>query len=191
MRHGLPEGESCLRGITDFDITETGLTQMFSAAAHLNVDNIVSSPLKRCCRFAELFGQQNNVPVTIDSKWQEFNFGDWDGVEFDRLFANTECSVLTFFESPYSVTPPNGESMVEFNSRIERGLAELVELYNDKTVLCVSHAGVMKQVVALALGVSAPNAQHQQSLSFDYASVFKLTIYKDLEKRKLFYTVSL
>ncbi|BAX55098.1 bifunctional RNase H/acid phosphatase [Photobacterium damselae subsp. piscicida] len=53
LRHGLPEGDKCLRGHTDFALTEVGFAQMEHAASSLKeLDVIVTSPLQRCATFA-------------------------------------------------------------------------------------------------------------------------------------------
>ncbi len=80
LRHGLPEGDGCLRGHTDFPITSTGLIQMATAIADLDsVDVVVTSSLQRCSDFAQQTAKQHSVPLHLLDCWKEMDFGNWDG----------------------------------------------------------------------------------------------------------------
>ncbi len=95
LRHGLPEGDGCLRGHTDFPITAEGLEQMHAAVyGLLDVEQVLSSPLQRCHNFAKQFASQRSLPIEQYPDWKEMNFGRWDGQSRDSLW-QTERELLS------------------------------------------------------------------------------------------------
>lgn len=177
LRHGLPQGEKCLRGITDFAITQQGLAQMYSAVEGLCFDVVVSSPLIRCKTFSEQLALEHKAELLVSDGLAEMNFGDWDGKPFTELFAGENNEVLRFFESPYEVTPPNGETMLQFHQRVTQSFNEICNQQLGKNVLVVSHAGVMREIVQLVLGIKQGNCH--QTIHLDYASLIKISVIKD------------
>ena len=86
LRHGLPEGDNCLRGHTDFVLTEQGFEQMKMAIENLNeLDCVVSSSLQRCSSFADFIAQKFTINALHSDSWREMNFGDWDGLTRQQL----------------------------------------------------------------------------------------------------------
>lgn len=174
LRHGLPEGDQCLRGRTDFEITEHGLEQMRQATNVVEVDTVVSSPLKRCYEFAVQYTNDNNVSLEINRDIAEMDFGDWDGRPFSELFNSHDSQIMRFFKTPYRVSPPNGETMSAFNQRVTTAFKSLCNQYQGKNVLVVSHAGVIREILQFVLGVEPKNGQFHQSIQLSYASLIRI-----------------
>ena len=81
LRHGETELGGGLRGSIDDALTDLGWAQMRAAVVGQGPwDRLVSSPLKRCARFAEELGAQLGVPVQLDKDLQELHFGAWEGL---------------------------------------------------------------------------------------------------------------
>lgn len=189
LRHGLPEGDKCLRGLTDFAITEHGFSQMQQASDGLTIDAVISSPLKRCCHFAKTYADNKKLSFETMSDFAEMNFGDWDGKPFSELFEHHNSQIMAFFKSPYSVSPPNGETMVAFNQRVTTAFKFVCQQYQGKNLLLVSHAGVMREILQLVLGVKQSDGQFQQSIDLAYASLLKISVIND--KGDYFYRLHL
>ena len=113
---------------------------------------IYSSPLIRCQQFAQnlvadinqnrSFSQQLNANEPVNKRevdcqtsllaeviqmpqFQEVDFGDWDGQTFDALYQHDGQAVDRYWTNPWLHTPPNGETMLEFEARVTNGLAEV------------------------------------------------------------------
>ncbi|MFY8349573.1 histidine phosphatase family protein [Pseudoalteromonas sp. SSM20] len=181
LRHGLPEGDNCLRGITDFAITELGLEQMEVAVANLQFDAVISSPLSRCAYFAKQLATKQMANFIENPDLAEMNFGDWDGQLLSELFEESNTNIMLFFECPYEVTPPNGETMTHFNQRVTKVFNSLCKQYLGKQVLLVTHAGVMREIVQFVLGIP-PHLSCHQSLHLDYASLIKISVIEDKDQ---------
>ncbi len=180
LRHGRPEHNECLRGITDFALTEEGFEQMAKSFAHIEDDLslIISSPLRRCCNFAQHIADDQNIPLTIDSNWQEINFGDWDGQDRRILQKQYPKEMLTYWKNPWDNTPPNGESLDNFQKRLNNAFDKLLQSYEEKSILIVTHSAVMRMMLMRFLDIALRSPSIFSGLHFPYATLMTVDIFK-------------
>ncbi|MGF1692197.1 histidine phosphatase family protein [Photobacterium kagoshimensis] len=179
LRHGLPEGDGCLRGHTDFAITPTGLEQMHQAIADIaSVDQIVSSPLQRCSDFARGLSSLMSAPLGLDEQWKELNFGVWDGQPHKTLWQTYQQELDMFWRDPWQHTPHQGETLPEFDLRVIQAWQRLLSEHKGKKILLVTHAGVMRQLLRHILEMPQ-TARYLQRLQLPYAARYRITIFHD------------
>ncbi|MGF1702913.1 histidine phosphatase family protein [Photobacterium makurazakiensis] len=179
LRHGLPDGDGCLRGHTDFAITEKGLSQMSLAVKGLDdVEQVVTSPLARCRVFAEQYADNLSLPVQAQEQWQELNFGQWDGQDKNVLWQKHADSLTKYWENPWLTTPHGGEKLVDFDTRIQKAWQVLLEQFHGQRILLVTHSGVMKQLMRQLLAMPK-DAAYLQCVDLPYAARYRVTVYTD------------
>jgi len=178
MRHGECEGGQILRGHTDVSLSELGRKQMFDAieAADISFEHIISSPLRRCCEFALRLYLKREVPLKLEEGFKEMNFGDWDGESLESLYQTCAGPIEAYWKNPWASTPPDGESMLDFEARIDRAWESILNQHRGQSLLLVTHAGVIRHLMASALGVSGVAGFYTQ-LSLAYAAIVKITVY--------------
>lgn len=181
LRHGLPEHDDCLRGVADFKLTELGFKQMEKSAKNIDksIDVLISSPLKRCLRFAEDYGIKNNLEPITDSAWAEVNFGLWDGKPIDWINENFPDKMQQYWDDPWSYTPPEGESFYQFSQRLDAAYDALISKYFGKNILVVTHSGVMRYMLSHFLDIAPQSKAVFSGISLPYAALFKVEITKD------------
>ncbi|EJL94962.1 MULTISPECIES: alpha-ribazole phosphatase family protein [unclassified Pseudomonas] len=154
LRHGETELGGGLRGSLDDALTEKGWAQMRAAVVEGGPwQRIVSSPLQRCARFAAELGEQLDLPVQLDKDLQELHFGAWEGRSAAALMETDAEALGLFWADPYSFTPPQGEPVSEFSSRVLAAVARLHTAYAGERILLISHGGVMRLLLAQARGL--------------------------------------
>ena len=154
LRHGETELGGGLRGSLDDALTDTGWSQMRAAVVEQGPwDRLVSSPLQRCARFAQELGAQLGLPVQLDKDLQELHFGAWEGQSAAALMESDAEALGLFWADPYSFTPPQGERVEDFSTRVLAAVARLHEAYAGERVLVISHGGVMRLLLAQARGL--------------------------------------
>ncbi|MBC3376639.1 alpha-ribazole phosphatase family protein [Pseudomonas sp. SWRI92] len=154
LRHGETELGGGLRGSLDDALTARGWEQMHAAVAQGGPwDRLVSSPLQRCARFAEQLGSRLGVPVQVDKDLQELHFGAWEGRSAAALMETDAEALGRFWADPYAFTPPEGEPVLEFSTRVLLAIERLHQAYAGQRVLLVSHGGVMRLLLARARGL--------------------------------------
>lgn len=178
VRHGKVNGPAALYGKTDIKLSGRGQQEILASLSRLHqedpIDYIVSSPLQRCAQAAENFATHHLLPISITAELQECNFGDWDGIDFNVLQSQWPTLEL-FWQSPLNVTPPNGENLPAFSSRVINAWKDIqTQQYCDHTlILC--HGGTIRMVIAAVLNIPLESALFQQ-LHIDYCSHTRIDI---------------
>ena len=174
LRHGETEFGGGLRGSIDDALTETGWAQMRAAVVGQGPwDRLVSSPLQRCARFAEELGAQLGVPVLLDKDLQELHFGAWEGQSAAALMETDAQALGLFWADPYSFTPPQGEPVADFSTRVLAALERLHATRVGERILLISHGGVMRLLLAQARGL--PREQ-LLNVEVGHGALFSLTM---------------
>ncbi len=118
-----------------------------STAAHA----IFSSPQARALQTAQAIGQVLGLPPQPDAALDEVDFGAWTGQAFSTLDGRPDW---TLWNTHRSLAPPPGrETMLDVQAR---AAAMLVRLHAERpggSFILVSHADVLRSVLAWALGL--------------------------------------
>ena len=175
LRHGICEGGDILRGSTDVALLPEGLDQMDEVAHHQpHWNRIVSSPLKRCCEFAERLAEQRNVPLHLDDRWREIDFGDWDGVKIDSIRAKYPKESELYYNQPTEFTPPAGEPILEFQERVVSAFEQLFDHHRGEHLLVVQHGGTTRVLLAHILNAPLSNSIR---IAIPYACLTRIRVY--------------
>lgn len=149
IRHGEPIGGHIYRGQLDHALTEKGWQQMRSAVAgHEPWQQIVTSPLSRCAEFANELGQRLTIPVQSQADFMEIAFGDWEGKSAQQLEIENKAEFYAFYDDPVNNTPPQAELLLAFEQRVISAWTALLKQYQDKHILLVGHAGMMRMIIS-------------------------------------------
>jgi len=99
---------------------------------------IISSPIARTRETAQVIANQLGLPVQTEDDIDEIAFGEWDG--------HTNQEVATAWPEQYNawrgdvkIAPPGGESLEEFDLRVQRGRQRILSEFEGQTVVVVSH----------------------------------------------------
>ncbi|OLU26415.1 histidine phosphatase family protein [Pseudomonas sp. PA15(2017)] len=154
LRHGETEQGGGLRGSLDDALTAAGWAQLRAAVqADECWDALVSSPLQRCARFAEELAAARGLPLQFEPGLQELHFGDWEGRTAAQLMETNADDLGRFWADPYAFTPPGGEPLPAFETRVLDALQRLHVEYRERQLLVVTHGGVMRLLLARARGL--------------------------------------
>lgn len=172
LRHGATTGGNGFRGALDDPLSELGWSQLRLATSSGGTwSRVVSSPLRRCSAFAAELATERSLPLSLERDLRELGFGDWEGLTAAQLMEQDAEALKRFWEDPYAYTPPRGEAVEQFEARVLGALATLVATYPDEHILLVTHAGVMRLLLANARGL----ARHRLlEIEVAHASLFGL-----------------
>ena len=162
LRHG--ESEANRRGIlagpdNSIDLTEKGRKDSRKASKYLckvDLTHIYTSPISRCIQTIDLLiNSKPQIPVSVDGRIQEMNYGDWNGKELNLLSKTREWKRIQ--NQPSKFKFPQGESFTQLRRRVQSFLTEISELQGP--VLVVSHGDVIKMMLTCTLDLSTDNFQ--------------------------------
>jgi ribonuclease H / adenosylcobalamin/alpha-ribazole phosphatase len=168
LRHGQTEMSAQRRfaGRGDIPLTSAGLSQAAAAATRLaergGIDGVVTSPLSRALRTAEVVADTVGVPLAVDPDLVETDFGDWEGLTFGEVLARWPDEMAAW-QADASAAPPGGESFAAVAKRVEAALDRLLTGRKGQTVVVVSHVTPIKTLVCRAL-LAPPAAMFRMHL---------------------------
>jgi probable phosphomutase (TIGR03848 family) len=112
---------------------------------------IFSSPLERTLETAQILAARQKVDVTVRKGLGEVRYGRWT----DRSYASLRRTKLwdRVQHWPSTARFPDGESLSEVQARALGELEKILAEYPRHRVCCVTHADVIRLVVAHYLGV--------------------------------------
>lgn len=145
LRHGAPTEAGLLLGHLDLPSSTAGLAQCVAQAAGLRVDAVLSSDLARAAAPAQAIAANLGLPLQVDARWRELDFGRWDG---RPAAAIPPAQLRQFHADPDACPPPGGERWAQLQARIGAAIADLPA----GDVLVVAHAGAIRAALAQLCG---------------------------------------
>ncbi len=141
IRHTRPDvAEGLCYGQMDVGLADTFAEDAARVLAALpEVWRVVSSPAQRCMALAKYIVAAKDLPMDIDERLMEMDFGAWQG----RYWADVPLSDLDAWADDFlHARPHGGESVKMFMSRVSAALAEWSA--RQEPIAIVTHAGVIK-----------------------------------------------
>ena len=154
--HSAMTGRFC--GHIDAALSEAGTSQLSEVAQFLErfpVAKVYTSDLKRAYDTAAAIAAPRSLPLLPRTGLREISFGDWEGRSWDEIEAAApQQAALWLREYPHRPAP-GGESLAQFQARIESEMTTILNESIEESVAVVTHAGVIRVIVAKALGIDA------------------------------------
>ncbi|MFE4454110.1 bifunctional RNase H/acid phosphatase [Streptomyces sp. NPDC056796] len=184
LRHGetalTPEKRFSGSGGSDPELSETGRHQAACAAEAFaalgTVQEIVSSPLRRCRETAQAVADRLGLEVRVEEGLRETDFGVWEGLTFAEVRERHGADLTAWLASPDAAPTGGGESFAEVAERVSVTRDRLIARHAGRTALLVTHVTPIKTLVRLALG-APPESLFRMELS--PASVSTVAYYAD------------
>ena len=136
-------------GSMDTELNHKGLeqtTEVASEVEKLNIDLIITSPLKRCEHMAKIIKEKIQVPIIIMDGFRERAVGVYEGLtreeaknKYPQLWAKNITRI-------YDDAPPGGETIREVEKRVTSSIKKIKSEYPDKNILIVTHAFIGKVI---------------------------------------------
>lgn len=173
IRHGepAPEFKDRFYGQLDVPLSERGIRQSHAVAerlASIPFDAIYSSDLQRAKLLADALGEKTNLPVREAALFRERNMGVLQGVNLEEFQLHHPEAYAEWRADRVYHKVEGGENWEDMQNRIVPAVQELVETFPSQRVALVSHAGVIRVLLAHVLGMPL---SHIFQIVLDYACV--------------------
>ncbi len=177
VRHGELESTGLFCANPDEPLSEKGFQDLISITKNKQWDVLVSSPFERCRGFVKVLNKsQDGCVVTFDNAFQEMDFGRWVGIPTKQIWQDEPEAFSQLWQSPENFIAPRGESMQAFSLRVKKGLKALISRHENQSILLVTHAGVIRSILSIALDISPVSAL---KINVGYAQMLRLHCYPD------------
>jgi broad specificity phosphatase PhoE len=156
VRHGESTWnlEGRFQGQLDPLLSDLGVLQAKAVAERIAREDkpaaIISSPLIRARRTAELIAHACELPLVTDDRLCEISHGQWEGLLGTEVAKRWPAMLAQWREAPEAVHFPEGESLADVEARLASFLAE-VEGGLSPMVVC-THDVIVRLAVLWAEG---------------------------------------
>jgi broad specificity phosphatase PhoE len=175
VRNGATEWsrERRVVGRRDLPLSAEGREQSAALAtrlAHLEIAEILSSPLPRAFETAEAIAGPHKLQVARDPRLTDLHAGKWEGMKHAEVAANEEYK--QFLNDPVGRGVPGGEPLVGVRDRMVSSVDQaLTDNEMGAVIVLVSHAAPLRVLIAHYLGMSL---QHYHRMRLSPGSVTAL-----------------
>jgi broad specificity phosphatase PhoE len=154
LRHGATDWNrrGLFQGRTDIPLNDDGIAQAHDAAKRLQpipLDHIVSSPLFRAVKTAEIVAAASSRPLSIDAGIIECDFGSLEGKSIREAMAQHG---ITAWEDLVSILPADGEAWTAVSARALSCVNKWLDHHPQGEILFVCHDAVMQSMAAALCG---------------------------------------
>jgi probable phosphoglycerate mutase len=177
VRHGetilTPMRKFSGTGPVNPELTEEGLAQAAQVAkeiAKIKPDILIASPLQRTTQTAKAISAATGLPIIFDEIWYELSFGSWDGLSNDEVRDQYPDQYQAWLDSS-AYAPGGGESYDQARIRIEAAMEKLLSQYPGQKVCVVTHNGVIKSAVSVALHAPLDAVFHMDATPCSITSI--------------------
>lgn len=157
VRHGETEWNKAgrIQGHSDSPLTAEGIAQAEAMGARLcanaaegkeRIDAVIASDLTRAARTAHMIAAQIERDVYHDASLRERAFGIAEGKTYAEIDRDHPDMFSRIHETDPDFAAPNGESRRQFHRRIVAAMSSIADEYCGKTVLVVTHGGVLAAI---------------------------------------------
>lgn len=110
---------------------------------------IVHSPIARAAQTAQAIANRLSLPMVEDKNLSEIGFGDWDGLTNEEVFTAFE-EEYNAWRGSFEVSPPNGESLKDFDARVRAAFDSILSSYAGQSVVVVAHVMPIRALLRIA-----------------------------------------
>ena len=148
IRHGVTDWnrQGRFQGLTDIPLNDEGVAQAEAAAQRLRdvrFDCVVSSPLMRAMKTAEIIAAASDKTVAVDAGLIECDFGSFEGRPISEVMAEHG---ITTVEALATILPEDGEPWPSVSVRSLASVRQWLDRHPQAAILFVCHDAVMQSM---------------------------------------------
>jgi 2,3-bisphosphoglycerate-dependent phosphoglycerate mutase len=143
-------------GASDIPLDEVGVAQAATLARHaatLQLTGLVSSPLVRAAATAAPVTEATGLPVRVDDRLRELDFGMAEGRSIESLREEDPALVDRFLADPSGHHFPGGEAPADAATRVAAAVGDLVAADPGGTILVVAHGTLIRLLLCTLFGI--------------------------------------
>lgn len=192
LRHGETEGpKKVYKGHIDVPLSKEGIKQvervaeilrLFVGKSTLNNRIILSSPLERAVKTAEILGRALSIEYKTMEILKERGFGKWEGMALDQIVSLYPEEFERWRQNPARFSPPEGESTIDVSKRAKRAIEQILKEYRGYEVFITAHGGINRVILCNLLNIPLENIF---KIEQDFACVNIIDFYDDYPVLKL------
>lgn len=167
LRHGETDGlKKVYKGHIDVPLSKNGISQVEKVSEvlkkiqekyELSQKIILSSPLKRALKTAEILSKSLSIEFKSLDILKERSFGQWEGMSIDEIISGYPEDFERWRQNPAQFSPPDGESTLDVSIRAKKAIEEIIKIYKGYHVFITAHGGINRVILCNILNIPLEN----------------------------------
>lgn len=167
LRHGETDGpKKVYKGHIDVPLSNNGIEQIEKVSEtlkklqkkyELNRKIILSSPLKRALKTAEILSKSLAIEFKKLDILKERSFGKWEGMTIDEIISAYPEDFERWRQNPAKFSPPDGESTLDVSVRAKKAIEEIIKGYKGYQIFITAHGGINRVILCNILNIPLEN----------------------------------
>ena len=157
IRHGetMLNKKGVYYGLTDCELNSKGINQCLELKnLQKEFDVVISSPLKRAVKTAEIISGLDKKDIVIDKELREINFGKWEGLDYKEISNLYKKEWTEWINKWKTKAPPEGESFINHFNRVNNAISNILNVYKGKKIMIVSHQGCLRIITSILINMN-------------------------------------
>ena len=138
-------------------------------------DRIFTSSALRTIQTAQMISKVYKQDFEILEHLYTRKFGCWSGLTFDQIEEKFPQMLESLHENPCSYCPEQGETVLEFNKRVNKVIKKIVDENTGNRIIIVTHPDVIRSAVAKAIHLPP---QHQAKVYIKTGSATQISYFE-------------
>ncbi|MCG8538729.1 MAG: histidine phosphatase family protein [Clostridia bacterium] len=178
IRHGETEWNlrAKTQGCKNIQLSKRGILQGKLLGEKLKENDeeykkIFSSDLDRCYLTAKSIAKKLKIDIEINRGLREMSFGDWEGLTLEEIKKSYSKEYIRWRNEPCKASIPKGEDLKTVQERCLESVKDIIDKYDDGSIIIVSHGVAIKTII---LGLLGLDLKHFYNITLSNASMNKL-----------------
>lgn len=185
VRHGETKWNALgkFQGCKDIELSDEGIFQANFLRERLEntFDYIYASPLIRALNTANVICSNMDMKPLTEPALKEINFGEWEGLTIKEIEELYPDNFVIWRDDEIDAPLCGGDLSIRLASiRAKEGILNLVQKHKNKTIIIVSHGGIIK---AGLIGLFDWNMTMYHKINLGNTSICKLSFNDELYPR--------
>jgi len=177
IRHAETDMAGRFCGHCDPELNERGRRQLSGLVSALSghaIGRVYTSDLRRARQTAEAVAKHFRAELQVRPGLREIHFGLWEGLSWSEIEVRDPALASKWLKDYPNSTAPGGESFHNFERRVRKEIAFLLEEATPAPIAAVGHAGFIRVALMTHGNLSEREAWDQTK---DYGSVVALEVF--------------
>jgi broad specificity phosphatase PhoE len=174
IRHAETDMAGRFCGHCDPELNERGrrqLSGLVNALSGQAIRRVYTSDLRRAQQTAEAVAKHFGAELQVRPGLREIHFGLWEGLSWSEIEVRNPTLARKWLKDYPNSTTPEGESFQNFERRVRKEIAFLLEEATQAPIAAVGHAGFIRVALMTRGNLLAREAWDQTK---DYGSIVAL-----------------
>ncbi len=139
------------------------------------VDKIYTGASLSCIQTASYISKEYGQDFEIRPELKNQEFGIWKGLNYTEIEERYPEMLQKYHEATSSYAPEGGETLVEFDNRVENTLNQLIEENLTKRIVVITHSNFIRAAIRNALELPV---EYQNRVFIPTGSASQIKYYK-------------